>query len=175
MILTWKKIHDEVISGLITIEPYEKNQITTNSYDLRLWNTFIKYKSDVLDTSKSNSYITKTYKSWDTITLDKWDFILWASLEVVWSNKYVPMIHTKSSIARLWLFIHITADLIDIWSIWNITFQLYATLPITLTVWMLIWQVTFRSTLWDIKLYSWKYQNSSWPQASLSFKDIKDE
>jgi dCTP deaminase len=50
-------------------------------------------------------------------------FYLGHSAEEIGSDHYVPMLHCKSGIARLGLFIHVTADLIDIGSHGNLTLQ----------------------------------------------------
>lgn len=175
MILTGEKIMEEVKEGNIVIDPFKAHQITTNSYDLTLWNTFIKYTCETLDPKVDNPYELFKVEDNTAIKMNKGDFILGASKERVGSTKYVPIIHNKSSIARLWLFVHITADLIDIGSIGTTTFQLYATLPITLYPWMLIGQVTFWKTFGEIKLYEGKYQNSSGPLSSKSFIDYSKE
>lgn len=171
MILTWNQIKTEYESGKIFISNFQEYYITTNSYDLTLWNQFIRYDEKVLDIKKENKHSFFELSDHKPLMLKKWDFLLWSSKEMIGSDYYVPIIHNKSSIARLGLFIHITADLIDIWSIGAITFQLYATLPVTIYPWMLIAQVSFWKTKWTIQLYQWKYQNSSGPRPSYSFKD----
>ena len=49
MILTGNKIIEEVKSGKIEIAPFDKKRITTNSYDLSLGDTLIRYKTGVID------------------------------------------------------------------------------------------------------------------------------
>lgn len=60
------------------------------------------------------------------------EFLLGCSNEFVGSDFYVPIVHAKSSIARLGLFIHITSGLFDIGCKCNVTFHLYATMPVRL-------------------------------------------
>ncbi len=171
MILTWKEILKEYNNLKIKISNFNEKNITTNSYDLYLWDEILIYKEEVLDTKKENNYeIKKIPKEW--LLLNQWDFVLASTKEKIWSNFYVPIIHNKSWIARLWLFVHITADLIDIWSYWNSTLQLFATLPVKIYPWMKIAQVSFWQPKWDIELYKWKYQNSKWPKASKIFLDF---
>lgn len=171
MILTGLKIIEEVNKWDIIISDFNVNRITTNSYDLSLSNSFIQYKGDIIDPKKDNEYTTIVLEEGQWIKMNPGDFLLGSSIEKIWSTKYVPIIHNKSSIARMGLFIHITADLIDIWSIWTTTFQLYATLPIVLYPGMLIGQVSFWNTDWEIILYEGKYQNSSGPLSSKMFLD----
>jgi dCTP deaminase len=131
----------------------------------------LKYTNMVLDPKVDNSYeLISIPKEW--YKMKSGEFLLWHTEEILGSTKYVPLIHNKSSIARLWLFVHITADLIDIGSIGNSTLQLYATMPIRLYSWMKIAQVSFRVPQWNIKLYEGKYQHSRWPQSSKTYKDF---
>lgn len=173
MILTWDKIIKEVSKLAITIEPFNVDNVTTNSYDLTLSNKFIIYKDAVLDPRKRPEVEEIIIPDWEFYDLKRWEFLLWSSRERIWSNKYVPLIHAKSWIARLWLFVHVTADLIDIWSIGVTTFQFYATLPCRIYPWMKIAQVTFWRTFWEISLYNGKYQWSTWPRSSEVWNDFK--
>lgn len=170
MILTGQKIHNEIIKKNIIIEPFNIEQITTNSYDLKLGDTYIKYLDEVIDSRISPKYELKTIPD-EGLLLNPGDFILGHSEETIGSNQYVPLIHAKSSTARTGLFVHITADLIDIGSIGNTTFQLFATLPVRIYKGMLLAQVTFWKSTGDIELYAGKYQNSKGPQPSKSYLD----
>lgn len=105
------------------------------------------------------------------VVLPKISFRLGSSCERIGSNSYVPIVHARSGIARLGLFVHVTADLIDIGSIGVITFQFYATLPVKVYPGMKIAQVSFWQPKGEIVLYTGKYQNSTGPRASLSYLD----
>lgn len=165
MILTWKEILKEVKNNKIKIENFDESNVTSNSYDLRLWTKILKYKSDLLDTRKENEYeIIEIPAEW--YLLAQWEFVLSSSAEKIGSDFYTPLIHNKSWVARLWLFVHITADLIDLWFYWNTTFQLFATLPVKIYPNMKIAQVTFWETKGDIETYNWFYKDSVWPIAS---------
>lgn len=172
MILTGKKIVEEVDSGKIEISPFYGNRVTTNSYDLSLGKTIIRYTCDVIDPKKESSYEEIIIPE-EGLVLKAGDFILGHSNERIGSDFYVPLIHGKSGTARMGLFVHITADLIDIGSHGVSTFQLYATLPVRLYPNMIIAQVSFWVPFGDIVLYKGKYQNSSGPMPSLGYKDYK--
>ena len=103
------------------------------------------------------------------------DFVIGHSAEVVGSDHYVPIVHAKSGIARLGLFVHITADLIDLGSLGQIGFQLHSTLPIRLYPGMTVAQVTFWKPKGEIDLYKGRYQNSKGARASEVFKDFVEE
>ena len=170
MILTGKKIIEEVKNNKIEISPFNKDRVTTNSYDLSLGNTIIKYTSKIIDPKSKPSYKEIKIPK-EGLILKAGDFVLGYSNERIGSDFYVPLIHGKSGTARMGLFVHITADLIDICSHGNTTLQLYATLPVRLYPNMLIAQVSFWVPFGKIVLYKGKYQNSKGPQVSKSWQD----
>lgn len=172
MILTGIKIRDEVAAGYIVIKPFNETQLTTNSYDLRLGYKYLKYNDGVIDPKVPHGYYIFDIPE-DGLQLEPGDFLLSESLEVVGSTHFVPIIHAKSGTARAGLFVHITADLIDIGSIGKITFQLYATLPIKIYPEMLLAQVTFWRPEGQITLYRGKYQNTTGPQPSKTYLDYQ--
>ena len=172
MILTGEEIKKEIKNKNIIIKPFNLNYITTNSYDLTLGKDFLVYTEKILDPIKKNKYEIKKIPK-EGLELKKGEFILACSNEKIGSDKYVPIIHAKSSIARLGLFVHVTADLIDIGYYGNITFQLYATLPVKIYPDMLLGQVSFWIPKGEIKLYNGKYQDSKGPRASEIQKDFK--
>lgn len=177
MILTGNKITEEVKNKNIIIKDFNQKNISTNSYDLSLANKLIRYTEDLIDPKKKVTFEIITIPK-EGFLLEKNSFYLGSSVEVLGSNKYVPLIHAKSGIARLGLFVHITADLIDIGSIGNITFQLYPTMPIKVFPNMKIGQVTFWNVDGEISLYNGKYQNSNGVQPSktyLDFLNVKGE
>ena len=173
MILTGNKIKKENKKGNITINPFDCDNISTNSYDLALGNTYIEYAEEIIDPKRNNDYSEKTIPE-SGLLLDKGSFILASSQEKIGSDQYVPIIHAKSSIARLGLFVHVTADLIDIGSHGTVTFQLYATSSVRIYQSMKIGQVSFWVPKGNISLYDGKYANSNGPQPSKSYLSFKD-
>ncbi len=172
MILTGRKIAEEVEKDNINIEPFDKEKVTTNSYDLELGAKYIRYTEDIIDPARKNSFEEKEIPK-DGMRMSKGDFILGYSNEIVGSDRFVPIIHAKSSIARLGLFVHVTANLIDIGSTGQLTFQLYSTSELKLYPGMEIAQVTFWKPKGDITLYDGKYADSRGPNASKVYKDFE--
>jgi dCTP deaminase len=101
------------------------------------------------------------------------DFLLGSSSEYIGSDHYVPIVHAKSSIARLGLFIHITSGLFDIGGVCNVTFHLYATASVRLFKGMPIAQMTFWKTVGEITLYNGKYKGDRGAVASRIYKDFR--
>lgn len=170
MILTGSEIAKQATQGRIRINPFRRERCTTNSYDLALGRRLIIYREQVLDPRRPAQY--------DEIEMDETgfdlaagDFVLGESAESFGSDYYVPMIHAKSGIARLGLFVHVTADLIDLGFFGQSTLQLHATLPVRIIPGLLIAQATFWVPHGEITLYQGKYQHSQGPQISRSYQD----
>lgn len=165
MILTSNEIKKQISLGRIKIHPFSNEISSSNSYDLSLGNKLIKYSCDIIDPRKNPEYEEIVIPE-SGFTMNSGDFYLGHSEEMIGSNHYVPIIHARSGIARLGLFIHVTADLIDIGSYGQVTFQLFSTLPIRIYPKMKIAQVSFWETYGEITLYSGKYQGSTGPVTS---------
>lgn len=172
MILTGIKITEEVQSDKIRINPFNNSMVTTNSYDLHLSDKLIRYTDKILDPKLKPNYEEIIIPK-NGFTLQKGSFYLGATEEKIGSDYYVPLIHAKSNTARMGLFVHVTADLIDIGSYGVSTLQLFATLPVRIYPGMAIAQVTFWVPKGKIRLYKGKYQHSSGPITSLAYKDSK--
>jgi len=172
MILTGDEIRKQVTTKRITIEPFDQRFITTNSYDFHLGGSLLVYENKILDVKVRNK--TKTIKltsSGYVLQPDK--IYLGHTQEHLGSEHYVPIIRGKSSTGRIGLFVHITADLIDIGSVNQYTLMLYGVQPVRVYPGMLIGQVTFWEVKGEIKqLYNGKYKNLSGPQPSQIFRDF---
>jgi dCTP deaminase len=173
MILTGREISKQVHAGRIRISGFDEEKCTTNSYDLSLDSRIIRYTSPILDPKVKPEFELMEIPE-DGLVLEAGGFILASTKESFGSNHYVPIIHAKSGIARMGLFVHVTADLIDIGSIGNSTLQLYSTLPVKVWPGMLIAQVTFWVPKGEITLYDGKYQGSNGPQPSKTWKDFAE-
>lgn len=174
MILTGPEIERQVDAGRIRIEPFEPSRLSPNSYDFLLGDEICWYADGVLDCRRENKVHYSTIPPYG-MTLSPGRIYLASTAERMGSEHYVPIIRARSSIARLGLFIHVTADLIDIGSINNWTLQLHAVQPVRIYPGMRIGQVTFWGIEGDIELYRGKYQHSSRPMPSMIHRDFLDE
>ena len=152
MILTGPRILEEVRKGNITIEPFDQALINPNSCDFRLGDCVKVYKGRVLDTRKVNKTTTVRIPE-SGMELSPATLYLGHTFEAIGSNVYVPVIRGKSSTGRLGLFIHITADLVDIGFCGQLTLMLHAVQPIRIYPRMRIGQVTFWKVAGSIDLY----------------------
>jgi dCTP deaminase len=171
MILTGSEIKRQYEQGRIKISHFDENCLSTNSHDLRLGTRLLRYTCEVLDPRENNSHEIIDMTS-DGYQLQRNEFVLAETAEMIGSDHYVPLIHARSSTARLGLFVHITADLIDIGSYGRSTLQLYATAPVRIYPLMKIAQVTFWQPHGQIKLYDGKYAGSDGPVPSLAYRDF---
>jgi dCTP deaminase len=171
MILTGQEIIDNVEKGKICLSPFDKSSINPNSYDLKLGNFLYVYKERILDIKKQNP-VERISIPQEGIVLKKDFFYLGSSNETIGSNYFVPILHAKSGVARLGLFVHITADLIDIGFHGNLTFQLLPTISIKVYPYVRVAQLSFWKTKGKVILYKGKYRNSVGPTPSRSFIDF---
>jgi dCTP deaminase len=164
-ILTGPEITRLRSTGEITLDPYNPEHVNPNSYNLTLGQTLLTYTSEVLDVRRPNPTREITIPE-GGIVLVPGRIYLGASVEVLGSNRHAPIVKARSGIARLGLFVHVTADLIDIGSVGQTTFQLYAVQPVRLYPGTVLAQVTFWEPVGEIRLYDGKYQHSAGPQPS---------
>lgn len=172
MILTGSEINNQFNDGHIHISPFDASSLNPNSYDIRLGNNFLTYTDPIVDTRSELSVKERQIGDDQPLTLDRGEFILGASKEFIGSNKFVPIIHAKSGIARCGIFVHVTANLIDIGSRGQITFQIFATIPVTIYPGMKFAQISFWKPEGKILLYDGKYQGSKGPCISKSYQDV---
>jgi dCTP deaminase len=173
MILTGQEIVKEVRHERIWISPFEIARVQPNSYDFRLGSTLLRYTAEILDVRAENAYETFEIPE-DGYVIRPDRLYLGHTSEIMGSNTYVPIIRGRSSVARLGLFVHVTADLIDIGSRNQWTLQLHAVQPLRIYAGMLIGQVTFWRVQGEISLYTGKYQGSKGPWPSRSYLDYKE-
>ncbi len=170
MILSGPEIRRQIENNAITVSPFDPAHINPNSIDLTLDDKILRYREPVID-PRVEQEVDEIKVPEDGLLLEPLSFCLGSSREIVGSTQYVPMVHAKSSTARAGLFVHVTADLIDIGSIGSTTFQLFSTLPLMVYPGMRIAQMTFWKPQGEIELYRGKYQGSRGPMKSMIFRD----
>jgi dCTP deaminase len=144
MILTGPEILEQHKIGRIRIDPFHPDQLSPNSYDFRLGDVLELYEREELDSRADNP--TKQITIPDNgMVLDTGRVYLAQTQEEIGSDCFVPMIHARSSVARMGLFIHVTCDLIEMGSYDRSILQLHAVQPVRIFKGMRIGQVTFWS------------------------------
>lgn len=113
MILTDREILQEISKGTILVEPFERECLGTNSYDVHLGRYLACYKDDVLDAKKHNE-IEHFEIPEGGIVLQPGKLYLGVTKEYTESHAHVPFLEGKSSTGRLGIDIHATAGKGDI-------------------------------------------------------------
>lgn len=170
MILTGASIIKGVESGAIVVDPFVAEHVQPNSYDVRLGTELIHYSNQTLDVRVEQPIVREIIPPEGYLVRPD-RIYLGSTAETIGSEHFVPIIRARSSIARLGLFVHVTADLIDIGSVGQLTLQLHAVQPVRIYAGMRIAQVTFWCVDGPIELYQGKYQGSVGPQPSRAYLD----
>lgn len=150
----------------ILITPFSDELLNPNSYNFTLGSTMATYDRDVLDARKLNS-VTEFGIPDQGVVLQPGKLYLGHTEEKMGSDFFVPTFAARSSIARLGLFINLSASLGDIGYYGQWTLQLVPTQPIRIFWGMRIGQMMWWRATGLIDLYQGKYQGSCGPHASL--------
>lgn len=113
MILTDAQILESMEKGLIKVEPFSRECLGTNSYDVHLGKTLGVYVDSVLDAKKHNRIETFEIPE-EGYVLTPDNFYLGVTDEYTESLAHVPFLEGKSSVGRLGIDIHATAGKGDV-------------------------------------------------------------
>jgi dCTP deaminase len=144
MILTGSEIIKQREAGRIRIEPFDPERVSPNSYDFRLGDTLETYERELLDFNADNPKVKVAIPD-EGLVLRTDRIYLAATEELIGSDHFAAIVHARSSVARMGLFVHVTADLIDIGTYDRWILQLHAVQPVRIFRGMRIGQVTFWS------------------------------
>ena len=128
MMLSGKEIEKKLGKDIV-IEPFNKNQLNPNSYNLKLHNELLIYDEDILDMKKENKTKTIIIPE-EGLVLEPGKLYLGRTVEYTETNNYVPMLEGRSSIGRLGLFIHVTAGFGDVGFKGYWTLEIFCVQPI---------------------------------------------
>lgn len=170
MILTGHEILREYAANRIRIEPFHVDQLNPNSYNFRLGGQLSVYRDQPVDLRRPNP-VTFIGIPDQGFVLRPHRLYLAHTLEVMGSDHYAPTFAARSSVARLGLFINLSAALGDIGFHGQWTLQLFAAQPLRVYPGMRIGQIMWWRPQGEIMLYTGKYQGSAGPCASRSFQD----
>ncbi len=113
MILSDKRILEEIAKGTIVIEPYKRECLGTNSYDVHLGKYLATYRNRVLDARLHNE-IDHFEIPADGFVLQPDTLYLGVTMEYTETHAHVPFLEGKSSTGRLGIDIHATAGKGDV-------------------------------------------------------------
>ena len=104
MILSDKRILEEIEKGTIKIAPYERDCLGSNSYDVHLGKYLARYENKELD-AKMHNTITHFEIPEEGIVLQPQEFYLGVTEEYTETHGHVPFLEGKSSPA-VWVLIY---------------------------------------------------------------------
>ena len=113
MILTDKEILSQIAAGNILIEPFNRDFLGTNSYDVHLGKYLATYQDEVIDARKHNQIDIFEIPD-EGFVLQPNTLYLGVTLEYTESHAHVPFLEGKSSVGRLGIDIHATAGKGDV-------------------------------------------------------------
>jgi dCTP deaminase len=142
MILSDKRILEEIEKGTIIIQPYDRNALGSNSYDVHLGPHLAVYESDVLDAKKHNT-IRHFEIPEEGFVLQPDTLYLGVTEEYTETHAHVPFLEGKSSTGRLGIDIHATAGKGDVGFCGNWTLEISVKMPVRVYKGMPIGQLIY--------------------------------
>ena len=123
MILSDTRILEEINKGTIKIEPYNRESLGSNSYDVHLGKWLATYREHILDAKKHNE-IEYFEIPEEGFVLYPHIFYLGTTAEYTETHAHVPFLEGKSSTGRLGIDIHATAGKGDVGFCGNWTLEI---------------------------------------------------
>ncbi len=142
MILTDAKILEQIEAGHIVIEPFDRNNLGSNSYDVRLGKYLAVYKDRVLDARRHNQ-IEEIVIGEEGYVLQPNTLYLGVTEEYTETHHHVPFLEGKSSIGRLGIHIHATAGKGDVGFCNTWTLEITVAQPVRIYAGMPIGQLIY--------------------------------
>lgn len=166
---------DEIQKNLgtnIKITPFRQENLNPNSYNLTLHEEVMVYEEVVLDMRKPNRVRRMTIPE-EGLVISPNHLYLARTVEETETHNLVPMIEARSSIARLGLFVNVTAGFGDVGFQGCWTLEMFAVQPIRIFPNIPICQILFHEIRGDIREYSSdKYQRKTDIQPSLLHREL---
>ncbi len=174
MILSGHQIQSRLQSDIL-IDPFDESHLNPNSYNLSLHNELMTYEEVVLDMRKANR-VRRIEIPREGYVLNPNKLYLGRTAERTETHNLVPMIEGRSSIARLGLFVHVTAGFGDVGFCGFWTLEMFAVQPVRIYPGIPICQIFYHEITGEISEYeSNKYQNNHDIQPSLLFKELNPD
>ncbi len=142
MILSDTRILEEMEKGSIVIEPFDRQNLGSNSYDVHLGKHLATYVDEVLDAKKHNE-IEHFEISDEGLVLQPGVLYLGVTEEYTETHSHVPFLEGKSSTGRLGIDIHATAGKGDVGFCNTWTLEISVVLPVRVYAGMPIGQLIY--------------------------------
>ncbi len=145
MILTDQEILNAIDAGSIVIEPFDRNALGSNSYDVHLSRHLATYVTEELD-ARAHNAVEHFDIPEDGYVLQPGKLYLGSTLEYTETHEHVPFLEGKSSVGRLGIDIHATAGKGDIGFCNHWTLEISVQMPVRVYPHMPIGQLIYFAT-----------------------------
>lgn len=178
MILSDRKILEEMKSGSIVIKPFRRSFLGSNSYDVHLAEWFAMYDEEILDCKKHNK-IHYFKIPGEGLILVPSKLYLGVTQEYTETHKHVPFLEGKSSIGRLGIDIHATAGKGDIGFCNTWTLEISVRQPVRIYAGMPIGQLIYFDVSGEVEVLYNKKRGAKYnkrtkkPVESMMWKNFK--
>lgn len=152
MILTDKQILAEIEKGTILVEPFKRDCLGTNSYDVHLGRYLATYRDEILD-ARAHNKIDVFEIPEEGIVLRPETLYLGVTVEYTETHAHVPFLEGKSSVGRLGIDIHATAGKGDVGFCNTWTLEISVTQPVRVYHGMPIGQLIYFEVKGGIENY----------------------
>ncbi|KAL9641770.1 hypothetical protein ABK040_009087 [Willaertia magna] len=142
MILTDGQILEEIEKGNIIIEPFRRECLGSNSYDVHLGKKLAIYTDEILDARKHNPIEVFEIPE-EGYVLKPGELYLGVTEEHTESHAHVPFLEGKSSTGRLGISIHATAGKGDVGFMGSWTLEIKAIKAVRIYAGMPIGQLIY--------------------------------
>lgn len=166
--LTGNEIRKQVQCGKIVISDFNESRLNPNSYNLRLSNKLLTYKSKLLDLKNvSELKMEEIIIPESGLILEPNTLYLGLTMEYTETHNHIPILEGRSSIGRVGLQIHLTAGVGDIGFCGTWTLELSCVQPVRIYPNIEICQIMYFEPKGIIdKTYNGRYQNQIEPTKS---------
>ena len=151
MILSDTDILQAIERGEIVIEPFRRNRLGSNSYDVHLGLWLATYDDEVLDARRHNEITTFRIPE-EGYVLTPQRFYLGVTMEYTESHRHVPFLEGKSSVGRLGIDIHATAGKGDVGFCNHWTLEISVKQPIRVYAGMPVGQLIYFTTANNVEV-----------------------
>lgn len=166
MILTDQAILNCIERGEILIEPFERECLGSNSYDVHLSRYLAVYEATELDAKKHNP-VKEVIIPEEGFLLQPNTIYLGVTEEYTETHIHVPFLEGKSSVGRLGIDIHATAGKGDVGFCNTWTLEISVTQPVRVYAGMPIGQLIYFEVKGEIGLRYNEKPNAKYVQKTL--------
>lgn len=166
MILSDLRILEEIKSGSIVIEPFDRKYLGSNSYDVHLGKHLAVYDAQILD-AKAHNTISHFDIPEEGYVLQPGVLYLGVTEEYTETHNHVPFLEGKSSTGRLGIDIHATAGKGDVGFCNTWTLEISCVHPVRIYAGMPIGQLIYFPVEGEVENLYNKKENAKYTERTI--------